>query len=165
MKIRFSLVVSVCLVMMVISYSLNGQDYEKKGWGYGTFGAGVATGGSDAILHFGGGAEFLIDKGFGIGLDLGHKHVPGNASGAGALSAGMVYVFSREQKTKPFVGGGYTLFMADGGANIAYIGGGVNHSIGESWGVRVEARDYFPFSDWSSHHILEGRIGVFIGWD
>ena len=153
------------MVMIFLATPLIGQDYEKKGWGYGLFGVGGSTGGSDTFLHYGGGVEFLLDGGFGIGLDLGYMHVPGNASGAGVLNAGGLYSFNHDQKTKPFIAAGYSLFMAEGGFNGAFIGAGVNHLIGKNWGIRVEARDQFLVPDWSANQFLEGRIGVLFSWD
>ncbi|MFH1965043.1 MAG: hypothetical protein ABIJ42_05820, partial [Acidobacteriota bacterium] len=134
--------------------------------GYGVFGVGGSTGGSDTILHYGGGIEFLLDGGFGIGLDFGYLQALGYTSGAAVFSAGGLYSFNRDQKTKPFVTAGYSFFLADeGSANGVFFGGGVNHLIGDNWGIKIEVRDLIANLDKSKQHFLEARFGVLLSWD
>ena len=50
---------------------VSGQDSEKKGWGYGFFGAGATTDGSDSegLIHVGGGVSFLVGVNWGIRVE------------------------------------------------------------------------------------------------
>lgn len=163
MKGRYKAVVIVILVMILLSTPLVGQDQEKKGWGYGFWGAGNVSGGyrNQGFMHYGGGIEILLDRGFGVGMELGYSDAD-----VVMLSAGGLYAFNTRKKTNPFVTAGYTFFLFDEGtANGAFLGGGINHLISNNWGIRVEARDQMSRGSWATRHHMEGRIGVLFSWD
>ncbi len=160
----------ICLVLILFAFflpaSLSGQGSEKKGWGYGFFGGGYATDGSESegIVHMGGGVDLLLAGGLGVGLEIGSLSWGGISDGVGVFSPGVIYAFNTDKKTMPFITGGYTLFFRDGSANGAFFGGGVNYLIGDNWGIRVEGRDQVFVEDWSFHN-LEARFGVMFSWD
>lgn len=158
---------AVVIVMMVfISTSVFGQSTEKKGWGYGIFGAGGASGYHDrSFLHYGGGVEILLNRGFGIGMEIGLVD-RSKSDGFAVFSPGGIYAFNIGEKTMPFVTGGYSLLLYDERqVNGAFFGAGINHLIGDNWGIRVEGRDQIGFREGDTAHYLEARVGILFSWD
>ena len=160
------IVLAVFLLGFFLTVSVSGQGSEKKGWGYGFFVGGFATDGSESegIVHMGGGVDLLLAGGLGVGLEIGSLSWGGISDGVGVFSPGVIYAFNTDQKTIPFITGGYTLFFREGSANGAFFGGGVNYLIGDNWGIRVEGRDQVFIEDGSFHN-LEARFGVMFSWD
>jgi hypothetical protein len=107
----------------------------------------------------GGGGEGLVAGGFGVGAELGYlAFMEAAGQGIGVMSPGVIYNFSRGKRTQPFVAGGYSLFFRSGTAHALYFGGGVNHWIGDRWGIRIEGRNQL----WPScrENLLEGRFAI-----
>jgi hypothetical protein len=138
-----------------------GQD-ETRVWGQFFGGVGAITDGEDVqgVMHFGGGGEGLLAGGFGVTAELGYlANIEGFSGGIGVFSAGGMYAFNRDRKTVPFVNGGYTLFFREGSENGFFFGGGVNHWIGESWGIRIEGRDQV-MAGCTDVHTIEARVAI-----
>ncbi len=118
------IVLAVFLLGFFLTVSVSGQGSEKKGWGYGFFVGGFATDGSESegIVHMGGGVDLLLAGGLGVGLEIGSLSWGGISDGVGVFSPGVIYAFNTDQKTIPFITGGYTLFFREGSANGAFFG-------------------------------------------
>jgi hypothetical protein len=127
---------------------------------FGAPGAGISGGESFALLHFGGGGEFVWPSGLGVSADVGYvSAVEEFGDGVGIFSPGVFYRFGSQNNTAPFVRGGYGLLFRGGTANLFHFGGGIDHNIGPMT-LRFEVRDYVYDTD---YHLLEGLIGVVIG--
>ncbi|MFH1965798.1 MAG: hypothetical protein ABIJ42_09705 [Acidobacteriota bacterium] len=164
MRSTYKAAVVVVLVMVFLSTPLAGQSYDKKSWWYGIFGAGAETMGfiEDNYWRYGGGYETLVSGGFGVGIELGLLSFPGYASGVLMISPGGMYTFNRDKKTRPFVTAGYTYFMYDeSSSNGGFFGGGINHFLGENWGIRIDVRDHIAHNKWATRNYLEARFGIF----
>jgi hypothetical protein len=99
-------------------------------------------------------------EGLGAGMDVGYLFpTRGFGWGFGTLSPGVVYQFSPNQKTVPFLTGGYTLGFRDGVANMVHFGGGATYFFSKRLGLRIEARDYLPTGSTRFHYFLV-RIGI-----
>jgi hypothetical protein len=137
---------------------------EHQAQGYAFFApGGVAAGGSQGTIHFGGGVEALVYKGLGVGGEIGYLAPTRSfGNGLGVFSADGSYHFltrQRDQKLVPFVTSGYSLFFRSGTANLVNFGGGVNYWFRERTGLRVEFRDHIR-PDYTTAHFWEFRIGV-----
>lgn len=138
---------------------------DRRGYGYVFVAPGVATDTDfgTATLHFGGGGEYLIKSGFGIGGEIGGLAPTENFSeGFGVFSAGANYHFlnvSKSGKIVPFVNGGYTMFFRNGVANGGHFGGGVNYWFKERVGLRFEVRDHIV-AEIPSTHFVGFRFGL-----
>jgi len=161
----FRLIAKLVLVASIASISASGlfaQGGEKKGWGQVYVASGGAfNGDSEAFFHIGGGGTALIAKGFGVQADLGAlgAYKDFGSSALGVFSPGVTYVFSRDRRTTPFLAGGYTLFFRDGTANGMFAGGGVNHWLNDSVGLRFEVRDQIVLEG-ETIHFFEGRFSI-----
>jgi hypothetical protein len=139
----------------------------KTGYGYvfGAPGAAFTFGGgtSTASYMFGAGAEGLLKGGLGLAVDGGYLFFPrgGLNYGIGMVSPGVLYQFRTNRNTVPFVTGGYTLAFRSGVANLIHFGGGVNHWIGKSLGLRLEGR-YFFDPVYPEGNVLQFRAGLLI---
>lgn len=154
----------VLLVLtLTASSQLLAQD-ETRSWAQFFGGVGAMTGGGDtqSVLHIGGGGEALLAGGLGVTGEIGYlSNFENFSSGIGVFSAGGLYAFNRDRKTMPFVEGGYTLFFRSGSAHGFFFGGGVNHWVGDRWGIRIEGRDQVWVED-TSLHIIEVRFGIIL---
>ena len=133
---------------------------ERKSWGYGfaAFGAAYEPGsGGEGTVHFGVGGDATLLAGFGSTVEIGYLTTV-DGYGFGIFAPGVVYAFNRDRNTVPFVTAGYTLFFRASTAQGYFFGGGINHWIGDHWGIRVEGRDQV----WHNQelHFLELRFAV-----
>jgi hypothetical protein len=137
-----------------------GKDKEHEAWGYGFAAVGSAFEPGccgEGMLHFGGGGEATLLGGFGPAVEIGYASTF-DGWGLGIFSPGFIYAFNRDRATVPFLTGGYTLFFRESTDHGFFFGGGINHWIGDRWGIRIEGRDQV----WASHevHFLELRFAV-----
>lgn len=138
--------------------------------------------GRDTSLQFGGGGEWLIGHGVGMGAELlrSSQSWQGTSIGTTIGSVDVSYHFgpsTDSRKVEPFVTGGYTFFYraADlGHGNGGNFGGGVNLWLSRHAALRLEIRDDIggrdlseeveePQSSYylrSSRHLVGFRIGV-----
>ena len=156
------------MVLVCFSNALDAQNSEKKGWIQGFFGGGIAHSdyGTDEFLHAGAGGDILITGGLGVEAEIGFMHFPGTTSNGALFSAGAIYAFNTDQKTMPFLTGGYVGFIDDTIASGAYFGGGIMHFFGDHLGIRLEGRDQI-YSGYGSndYHYLEARGAIVFGWN
>ena len=114
-------------------------------------------------LQFGGGGEYVIKKGVGVGAELsvvGARQSFGD-SAMGLFSPNGFYHFVHGQdiKADPFVTGGYTLLFRSYHANLANFGGGMNYWLARRVGVRLELRDQLNTTG-TIAHFWGVRFGV-----
>jgi hypothetical protein len=144
----------------------------------------VVPRGADTALQFGGGGEWLIAHGVGLGGEyLGSwQSWEGTSLDTRIGSINMSYHFGarkENRKVEPFVTGGYTFFNVPnvglGHDNGGNFGGGLNIWLSRHAGLRLEIRDDIggrdlsaefedepqgPFYLRSSQHLVGFRIGV-----
>ena len=158
---------SILTVLIIFLMSASSQllaQGEPRAWAhfFGGIGGITGQGESEGILHVGGGGEGLIASGFGVTGEIGYLALMrGFGGGVGVFSLGGLYAFNRDRKTVPFVNGGYTLFFRSGHEHGFFVGGGVNHWIGERWGIRIEGRDQV-FRDDTAVHALEAKFAIIL---
>jgi hypothetical protein len=123
-------------------------------------------------IHFGGGADFLLYKGFGAGAELGHITAPNEGyfnglntrAGIGLFSANGYYFLLRKRKLSPFGTLGYTLGFGGGQTNFINFGGGANYWINSHVGLLLEFREYINHKAMLDSHlntrILSARFGL-----
>ena len=164
MKSVCRVVVIAFLLVYCLAVPLTGQNYDTGSWWYGFFGAGAETKGyfEDNYWHTGGGYETLLRGGLGIGIELGGLSFPGYADGIIMFSPGVLYTFNLDNKTRPFLTAGYTYFIFDeSSSGGGFFGGGINHFLGDSWGIRLDVRDHIADNKWATRNYMEARIGIF----
>jgi hypothetical protein len=79
------------------------------------------------------------------------------AEGGGRTSTGAPFWRDRGWKFLPFAAAGYTLLFRRGSA--ANFGGGFDYRFNDKNAIRVEVRDYVPFSNPAQHH-----AALRVGW-
>jgi len=154
------------MFVMTLAPSIGTAQSEKEHWGQGYVfvapGA-ISSAGTTATLHFGVGGEGLVQKGLGIGGEIGYLGpVRGLQEGLGLFSAAGSYHFknaSGSGKLVPFVTGGYSLIFREGKTNGGNFGGGVNYWFRERVGLRLEFRDQV-FTQGRTAHFYGFRIGL-----
>ena len=164
MKQRSRFILEVVGIMAMITGTPLLAQTEPRAWAqvFGGFGAIASSDDAQAVVHLGGGGEGLLAGGLGVTGELGYlSNYQDFSGGIGVFSVGAMYAFNRDHKTVPFANGGYSLFFRSGTANGFFFGGGVNHWIGEGWGIRIEGRDQVFASD-SGVHIIEGRFAIIL---
>lgn len=133
-----------------------------KIWGHAFVAPGAATDFDDgtAFLHLGVGFAAVASNGLGGHAELGYA-APFEAfsEGVGVFSPGLLYAFNHEEKTVPFVVGGYSLLFRTGTASGIHFGMGVNHWFNEHLGITIEGRDHVVLQG-ETFHILEARVGI-----
>ena len=166
MGIRLKVWMSALFVLSLLTSQPAAQGYEKKDAWYGLLGVGAYTEGPDAVAHYGIGYQARLDGGIGVNLEAGILYPRNYSSSQLNLAAGGVYTFNRDQKTKPFVTFGYAWFLRDeSDSGAIYFGGGIDHLIGDRWGIKLEARDSMLRDKYWDGHYFEGRFGLLFSWD
>jgi len=117
--------------------SLLCQAQVKKFHGYVFSGVAAGTGLTNPIL--GGGAEVLIEGGFGIAADGVVYIGEGGDAQLVAFLFGALYMFHPERQTVPFVRAGVVGYALTDGSGGGHFGAGVRHLLSEHLGLRVEA--------------------------
>ena len=103
--------------------------------------------GNGALLRVSLGGEYLSAIGLGVAGDVGYSHAIQDTiflSGAGELSAGVIYRIPMRGRTKPFVRGGSTALVGFGIGHGLHVGGGVTHWFNPRLGLKVDARYVAP---------------------
>jgi len=117
--------------------SLLCQAQVKKLHGYVFSGVAAGAGLTNPIL--GGGAEVLIQGGFGIAADGVVYIGEGGDAVLVAFLLGAIYMFHPERQTVPFVRAGVVGYALTDGSGGGHFGAGVHHLLSEHLGLRVEA--------------------------
>ncbi len=157
-RIHCRLMGYLCLALLMLASATRATAQEHNAQGYLFFAPGVITspGSSRASLHFGGGGEGFLHKGFAAGAELGYLAPWSDfGSGIGVFSLDGQYHFARGQKVVPFVTAGYSLGFHNGHINLFNYGLGANIWMKHNRGLRLEFRDHVD----SSNHYIDFRIG------
>ncbi|MGH9391681.1 MAG: hypothetical protein ACRD1Z_18935 [Vicinamibacteria bacterium] len=135
------------------------EDLRQQGYLFAAPGAFVAEG-IAATLEVGGGMQWLVYRGLGLGFDasvMGFAECLSCWLALGSLDASYHFVPS-SGRLVPFVLGGVGgAVFGDGGAGLASAGGGINYWFENGMALRLEVRDRF---DGDGVHNLGVRFGI-----
>ncbi|HXG67653.1 MAG TPA: hypothetical protein VNO70_21305 [Blastocatellia bacterium] len=147
-------------MLTFIPAAASAQDVsDRKAWGYAFGAVGKFSDSGPATLHFGGGGEGVLGKGFGIGAEVGYVAPAENLhAGFGLFSVNPAYHFDSGKKLVPFITGGYSLAFRGATASGGNFGGGVQYWAKNRLGLRFEFRDHIFSSD--SPHMYQFRVGI-----
>ncbi len=150
------------ILLLLVSTAAAAQVPKRKsaGQGYVFVGTGAANT-EEGLLHFGGGGELNLYKGFGMGVELGYlSPMQSLGDGIGVFSLNAQYTFNQDSanRVKPFLTGGYSLAFRSGTMSALNFGGGVHYWFSDRIGLRLEFRDHVP-PEYSKTHLWEGRVG------
>jgi hypothetical protein len=153
----------VISLAVLLPFGASAQSKERHGQGY-VFVAPTTTSEGGAFIHIGAGGEGLVYKGLGVGGEAGYVGAAqGLSDGGFIISPNVSYNFlsaSKSGKFVPFVTGGYSVVIGDGGVGSAInFGGGMNWWFSNHFGLRLEVRDHIP-PQAASFHIVGVRIGL-----
>ena len=114
-------------------------------------------------FHLGGGVDFVIYKGVGVGAAIGALGASGGAFALADVNPSYHFTsLGRSRKWVPFVTGGYT--RAGGrewGENWFNFGGGLDYWLRSTKALRLEVRDHVdPQHKEAMIHYLEYRVGL-----
>jgi hypothetical protein len=159
---RGSVVFLLALVALPASLSAQaGEEVKRQGYVFAAPGALVYDGEGVATLEAGGGFQWLVYRGLGLGFDGSWMGFP-ECFSCGSMWLGSVdasYHFVRSsRKLAPFILGGIGgLATGEGSVALGSFGGGINYWFENGMALRVEVRDRF---DGEGAHILGVRVGV-----
>lgn len=98
------------------------------------------------VMTVGGGGDWFIYKGLGVGVDLGYQFArrePGDGVGLASLNGAYHFVDpSRLGKLVPFVTAGYAIGFRSGHLSMFNYGGGAKYWFHRRIGFRAELRDF-----------------------
>jgi hypothetical protein len=157
-----SVVFLIALVALPASLSAQTEeDVKKQGYVFAAPGAFLYDGEGVATLEAGGGFQWLVYRGLGLGFDGSWMGFP-ECFSCGSMWLGSIdasYHFARpSRKLAPFITGGIGGVASGGGsAALASVGGGFNYWFENGVALRVEIRDRF---DREGVHNLGVRLGV-----
>jgi hypothetical protein len=126
----------------------------------------------DALLHLGGGGEYVTRSGIGIEADGGVLGVLFGGT-RGTFSVGGSYHFRRKRMVDPFVTAGYSFFSQTGAyflsvptdqnvphLNLFNAGGGMNLWFSRHVGARIEIRDHLNTVNGGTIQFPEFLLGL-----
>lgn len=133
----------------------------RQSWSYAVLGVGPSVCDSSITLHAALGREWLIGDRLGLGGEAGAiaNNDDLSSCAAGVLSANVLYHFSHRsgRRWSPFVTGGLSALVAEGGGAGVDFGAGVARFTSQRLGFRLEARVHL----WPNENRLsEVRLGV-----
>lgn len=150
----------VILSVPALSRAQVADDPRQQGYVFAAPGAFVFDGEGAATLEFGGGIQWLVYRGLGLGFDASLMGFAECFScfpmAFGSLDASYHFVPS-SGRLVPFVLGGIGgVAVEEGGAALVSVGGGINYWF-ENMAFRIEVRDRF---EGSGVHNLGVRFGI-----
>ncbi len=126
----------------------------------------------DAFVHFGGGGEYVMKNGLGVGADAGAIGLLFSGT-TGTLSLNGSYHFRHRRLLDPFVTAGYSLFFDrtatsffsgaeahQDNLSLFNFGGGTNIWILRHLGAKLELRDHVHSGSGSTVHYAEFMLGL-----
>ena len=150
---------SMLLSVPTLSTAQIDEDLKQQGYVFAAPGAFIPEGAT--TLEFGGGMQWLVYRGLGLGFDASlvrsAECFDCGGLALGSLDASYHFVPS-SGRLVPFVLGGIGGVALDGGgAALVSAGGGINYWFENGMALRLEARDRF---DGSGAHLFGVRIGI-----
>ena len=134
------------------------DDLRRQGYVFAAPGTFISEGAT--TLEYGGGMQWLVYRGLGLGFDaslMGFAECFSCRMALGSLDASYHFVPS-SGRLVPFVLGGVGgIVFADGGGGLVSVGGGINYWFENGMALRLEVRDRFEGSGVQN---LGVRIGV-----
>jgi hypothetical protein len=148
------------LAVPALSRAQVAEDLRQQGYVFGAPGAFVYEGAA-ATLEFGGGMQWLVHRGLGLGFDASLMGFAECFScfpmAFGSFDASYHFV-PPSGRLVPFVLGGIGGVAVDGGAaTLVSVGGGLNYWLENGMALRIEVRDRF---EGSGVHNLGVRVGI-----
>jgi hypothetical protein len=141
-----------------LSFAQADDDLRQQGYVFAAPGTFVSVG--VTTIEFGGGMQWLVYRGLGLGFDaslMGFAECFQCMVALGSLDASYHFVPS-SRRLVPFVVGGVGGAKHKGGAATLYnFGGGVNYWFANGMALRFEVRDRF---DGEGVHALGVRVGI-----
>jgi hypothetical protein len=126
----------------------------------------------DVFVHFGGGGEYVMKNGIGVGADAGAIGLLFGGT-TGTLSLNGYYHFRRQRLVDPFVTAGYSLFFDRTGDSFFFgtethlenlslfnFGGGTNLWFSRHVGAKIALRDHVHSGSGSTVHYAEFMLGL-----
>jgi hypothetical protein len=126
----------------------------------------------DVFVHFGGGGEYVMKNGIGVGADAGAIGLLFGGT-TGTLSLNGYYHFRRQRMVDPFVTAGYSLFFDRTGGSFFFgtephlenlslfnFGGGTSLWFSRHVGAKIEFRDHVHSGSGSTVHYAEFMLGL-----
>jgi hypothetical protein len=127
----------------------------------------------DVFLHFGGGGEYVLRNGIGLGADAGAIGLLFGGT-TGTLSLNGSYHFRHQRLVDPFVIAGYSLFFDRTAMNfflpgpevhqenlsLFNFGGGMNLWFSRHVGAKIELRDHVHSGSGSTLNYVEFMLGL-----
>ena len=126
----------------------------------------------DVFVHFGGGGEYVMKNGIGLGADAGAIGLLFGGT-TGTLSLNGYYHFRRRRLVDPFVTAGYSLFFDQTASSFFFgveahqdnlslfnFGGGTNIWFSRHVGAKIQFRDHVHSGNGSTVHYVEFIMGV-----
>jgi hypothetical protein len=152
-------IVPVLLSIPAFAAAQVGDDLRQQGYVFAAPGAFLYEGAA-TTFEFGGGMQWLVAGGLGLGFDaslLGFTECFDCSMAFGSIDASYHFVPS-SGRVVPFVLGGLGGVAVDGGkAMLVNVGGGLNYWFGNGMALRLEVRDRF---DAEGVHLLGVRVGI-----
>ncbi len=102
--------------------------------------------GSLVTMRLGGMVEQVWSNGLGFAIDASYLTTFEDVreNGVAMIAPAILYEFHTEGPLKPYVRGGSSFLIGQGGAGLlVHYGGGLNYWIKENFGVKVEGRHSF----------------------
>jgi len=150
----------LCLAILVLGLT-PATAQNSHGYLFAAPGGVSVAGRTDSTLQFGGGAELLLARGFGLGGEIGALSPSGNLGGTvGLLSGNAYYHFGSKRRVDPYITGGYSLFFRGNTANSGNFGAGVNLWLWKSLGLKFEFRDHVASPGGVTAHWWGVRFGL-----
>ena len=127
----------------------------------------------DVFVHFGGGGEYVMENGIGVGADAGAIGLLFGGT-TGTLSLNGSYHFRHQRLVDPFVTAGYSLFFDRTAMSFIFpspevhqenlslfnFGGGTNLWFSRHVGAKIELRDHVHSGSGSTVHYAEFMLGL-----
>jgi hypothetical protein len=159
---RRALCIAVLLLCVpALSLAEVPEDLRRQPYLFGAPGV-ILYGGGASTFEFGGGMQWLVYEGLGLGFDTSILS-PADCFGCGGVFFGSFdasYQFVPSSgRMVPFVVGGLGMgaAFAEDGAFLGNVGGGIHYWFENRIALRFEVRDRF---DPSGGHLLAFRVGV-----
>ncbi|MGH9388663.1 MAG: hypothetical protein ACRD1Z_03545 [Vicinamibacteria bacterium] len=135
------------------------DDLRQQRYVFAAPGAIVAEG-TATTLELGGGMQWLVYRGLGLGFDaslMGFAECFSCRMALGSFDASYHFVPSSGHLVPFVLGGVGGVVFADGGGALGSVGGGINYWFENGMALRLEVRDRFRGE---GVHILGVRVGI-----
>jgi hypothetical protein len=152
---------TVLLCLLLLSSSVAAAQ-RSNGYWFAAPGGGTSRGNTQFLIHLGGGGEFAIGRGIGVGIEGGAvgptEDYTDNVLGIASANGFYHFFPSKSARIDPFATAGYSLAFRRGTANLFNFGGGMNYWFTDTLALRFEFRDHV-WGNGSTLHMWGFRFG------